>query len=91
MLMADRPVWNAWRPHLHIGCAPETGAEIGRGYACDVFSNTTTPRVEKAEGMPLLNLALILCLMAAIAALAFVACAAPAGLWADGLFQQNAS
>jgi hypothetical protein len=40
----------------------------------NVFSNTTTtPRVEKAEGMPLLGLALSLC---PIAALAFVACAA---------------
>jgi hypothetical protein len=44
----------------------------------NVFSNNTTPpRVEKAEGVPLLGLALSLCLMAAIAALAFVACAAP--------------
>ena len=43
----------------------------------NVFSNTTTTtRVEKAEGVPLLGLALSLCLMAAIAALAFVACAA---------------
>ncbi len=43
----------------------------------NVFSNTTTtPRVEKAESVPLLGLALSLCLMAAIAALAFVACAA---------------
>jgi hypothetical protein len=43
----------------------------------NVFSNTTTtPRVEEAEGMPLLGLALSLYLMAAIAALAFVACAA---------------
>ncbi len=41
----------------------------------NVFSNTTPPRVEKA-GVPLLGLALSLCLMAAIAALAFVACAA---------------
>jgi hypothetical protein len=41
----------------------------------NVFSNTT-PRVEKAEGVPLLGLALSLCLMAAIAALAFLACAA---------------
>jgi hypothetical protein len=41
----------------------------------NVFSNTT-PRVEKADGVPLLGLALSLCLMAAIAALAFVACAA---------------
>jgi hypothetical protein len=39
----------------------------------NVFSNTT-PRVEEAEGVPLLGLALSLCLMAAIAALAFVAC-----------------
>jgi len=39
----------------------------------NVFSNTTAPRVEKAEGVPLLGLALKLCLMAAIAALAFVA------------------
>ena len=37
----------------------------------NVFSNTTPPRVEKAEGVPLLALVL-----AAIAALAFVACAA---------------
>jgi hypothetical protein len=36
-----------------------------------------TPRVEKAGGAPLFGLALSLCLMAAIAALAFVvACAA---------------
>jgi hypothetical protein len=42
----------------------------------NVFSNTTPPRVEKAEGVPLLGLALSLCLMAAIAALAFFACAA---------------
>jgi hypothetical protein len=43
----------------------------------NVFSNRTTPpRVEKAEGVALLDLALSLCLMAAIAALAFVACAA---------------
>jgi hypothetical protein len=40
----------------------------------NVFSNTTT--IEKAEGVPLLALVLSLCLMAAIAALAFVACAA---------------
>jgi hypothetical protein len=43
----------------------------------NVFSNTTTtPRVEEAEGVPLLGLALSVCLMAAIATLAFVACAA---------------
>ena len=43
----------------------------------NVFSNNTTPaRVEKAEAVPLLGLALSLSLMAAIAALAFVACAA---------------
>jgi hypothetical protein len=43
----------------------------------NIFSNTTTTtRVEKSEGVPLLGLALSLCLMAAIAALAFVACAA---------------
>jgi hypothetical protein len=41
----------------------------------NVFSNTM-PRVEKADGVPLVGLALSLCLMAAIAALAFVACAA---------------
>ena len=42
----------------------------------NVFSNNTTPtRVEKAEGLPLLDLVLSLALMAAIAALAFVACA----------------
>jgi hypothetical protein len=42
----------------------------------NIFSNTTLPRVEKVEGLPLLGLALSLCLMAAIAVLAFVACAA---------------
>jgi hypothetical protein len=42
----------------------------------NVFSNTTPLRVEKAEGVPLLGLSLSLCLMAAIAALAFVTCAA---------------
>jgi bifunctional non-homologous end joining protein LigD len=41
--------------------------------ACAAVKRTTTPRVEKAEGMPLLGLALSLC---PIAALAFVACAA---------------
>jgi hypothetical protein len=42
----------------------------------NVFSNNTTPtRGEKAEGLPLLGLVLSLALMAAIAALAFVACA----------------
>jgi len=30
----------------------------------NVFSNTTPPRVEKAEGVPLLGLALSLCFMA---------------------------
>jgi hypothetical protein len=40
----------------------------------NVYSNTA--RVEKAEGVPLLGLALSLCFMAAIAALAFLACAA---------------
>jgi hypothetical protein len=39
----------------------------------NVFSNTTPSRV---EDVPLLGLALSLCLMVAIAALAFVACAA---------------
>jgi hypothetical protein len=42
----------------------------------NVFNSTTPARVEKAEGVPLLGLALGLCFMAAIAALAFVACAA---------------
>ena len=42
----------------------------------NVFSNTTPARVEKAEGAPLLDLVLSLCLMAADAALAFLACAA---------------
>jgi hypothetical protein len=37
----------------------------------NVFSNTTPPRVERAEGVPLLGLALSLCLMTAIVALAF--------------------
>ena len=40
----------------------------------NVYSNTA--HVEKAEGVPLLGLALSLCLMTAIVALAFVACAA---------------
>jgi hypothetical protein len=44
--------------------------------ACAAVKRTATPRVEKAEGVPLLGLALSWCLMAAIAALAFVACAA---------------
>ena len=54
------------------------GTEIGRSvWLANVFSNNTTPpRVEKAEGVPLLGLALSLCVMAAISALAFVACAA---------------
>jgi hypothetical protein len=57
---------------------PETGGRNREGrMLANVFSNTTTtPRVEKAEGVALLDLALSLCLMAAIAALAFVACAA---------------
>jgi len=42
----------------------------------NVSSNMTPPREEKDEGVPLLGLALSLCLMAAIADLAFVACAA---------------
>jgi hypothetical protein len=41
-----------------------------------LFSNTTPARAEKAKGAPLLDLVLSLCLMAAIAALAFLACAA---------------
>jgi hypothetical protein len=41
----------------------------------NVFSNTTPPRVENAE-VSLLGLALSVMLMAAIATLAFVACAA---------------
>jgi hypothetical protein len=54
---------------------PETGVEIGRGpMLANVYSNTA--HVEKAEGVPLLGLALSLCFMAAIAALAFLACAA---------------
>ena len=56
---------------------PETGGRNREGrMLANVFSNTTPPRVEKAEGVPLLGLALSLCVMAAIAALAFVACAA---------------
>jgi len=56
---------------------PETGGRNREGrMLANVFSNTTPPRVEKTEGVPLLGLALSLCLMAAIAALAFVACAA---------------
>ena len=42
----------------------------------NVFSNTPPPRVEKAEGVRLHDLALSLWLMAAIVALAFLACAA---------------
>jgi hypothetical protein len=42
----------------------------------NVFSNTTPTRGEKAKGAPLLDLVLSLCFMAAIAALAFLACAA---------------
>jgi hypothetical protein len=53
-----------------------TGGRNREGRMLAVFSNTTPPRVEKAEGVPLLGLALSLCVMAAIAALAFVACAA---------------
>jgi hypothetical protein len=53
------------------------GRPIGGGrMLANVSSNTTPPRVEKDEGVPLLGLALNLCLMAAIAALAFIACAA---------------
>ena len=40
----------------------------------NVFSNTTPPRV-KAEGVSIVGLALSLFFMAAIVALAFVACA----------------
>jgi hypothetical protein len=55
---------------------PEIGGDRNREgrMLANVFSNTTPPRVE--EGVPLLGFALSLCLMAAIAALAFVACAA---------------
>jgi hypothetical protein len=43
----------------------------------NVFRNATPAQcVEKAEGVPLLGLALSLALMAAIAAVAFLACAA---------------
>ena len=53
------------------------GIEIGeRRMLANVFSNTTPPRAENAEGVPLLGLALSVMLMAAIATLAFVACAA---------------
>src|ERR1700730_946464 len=57
MLMADRPVWNAWRPHrtldlhiLHIECAPETGAEIGRGYACECLQQYDDAARRKGRG-----------------------------------------
>ena len=42
----------------------------------NVFSNTTPARAEKAKDAPLLDLVLSLCLMAAFAALAFLAFAA---------------
>jgi hypothetical protein len=41
----------------------------------NVFSNTTPPRVNTAEGVSIVGLALSLSFMAAIVALAFVACA----------------
>jgi hypothetical protein len=54
-----------------------TGGKSGGGrMLANVFSNTTPARAEKAKGAPLLDLVLSLCLMAAIAALAFLACAA---------------
>jgi hypothetical protein len=43
----------------------------------NVFSNDTAPpRVNTAEGVPIVGLALTLSFMASIVALAFVACAA---------------
>jgi hypothetical protein len=43
----------------------------------NVFSNDTTPpRVNTAEGVPIASIALALSFMAAIVALAFIACAA---------------
>src|SRR5262245_7135370 len=65
-----------WKPIFFVLVArhPETGGRNREGrMLANVFSNTTPPRVEKAEGVPQLGLALSLCLMAAIAALAFVA------------------
>jgi hypothetical protein len=41
----------------------------------NVFGNTTLPRVRMAEGVPLVGLALSLSFLAAIMALAFIACA----------------
>jgi hypothetical protein len=41
----------------------------------NVFSNTTPPRVKTAEGVSIVGAALSLSFMAAIVALAFVACA----------------
>ena len=58
-------------PHPEIGDRNREGRMLA-----NVFSNTTPRRVGEAEGVPLLGFALSLCLMAAIAALAFVACAA---------------
>jgi hypothetical protein len=69
-----------WKPIFCLDNAPhpDIGHRNWEGrMLANVFSNNTTPpRVEKAEGVPLIGLALSLCLMAAIAALAFVACAA---------------
>jgi hypothetical protein len=48
-----------------VGRHPETGGRNREGrMLANVFSNTTPPRVEKAEGVPLLGLALSLCVMA---------------------------
>ena len=41
----------------------------------NVFRNSTPPRVKTAEGAPIAGLALSLFFMAAVVALAFVACA----------------
>ena len=56
--------------------APRYGESPNRGWRMlvNVFSNTTPPRV-KAEGVSIVGLALSLFFMAAIVALAFVACA----------------
>ena len=50
-----------WKPIFCLDSAPPMGRRIGEGrMLANVFSNTTPPRVEKAEGVPLLGLALSL-------------------------------
>jgi hypothetical protein len=81
-LVGERDRGDLGRPARQQCCKPRPMVSaVDLGIADDRqrarrVSNTTPPRVEKAEGVPLVGLALSLCLMAAIAALAFVACAA---------------